>query len=171
MKNLKLFSKRSKYNNTDSINNLFNKKAKFNSLYGKSFDEYKKLEKELEINQNNVSNLLIELTECKEKLLKTEQKNQIIQSKNRVIKAEKIEKIIKVLEKRNLMIESTGFKERIPQMSDEMINSLYDLISNYIQIEKNIYNKLMEGYMEILNSQPISEVFKIKKMKTYLMSI
>lgn len=76
-------------------------------------------------------------------------------------KQEKIEKIIKVLEKRNLMIESTGFKERIPQMSDEIINNLYDLISNYIQIEK-IYNKLMEGYMEILNSQPISNVFKIK---------
>ena len=60
------------------------------------------------------------------------------------------------------MIESTGFKERIPQMSDEMINSLYDLVSNYIQIEKNIYDKLMDGYMEILNSQPISDVFKLK---------
>ena len=58
-------------------------------------------------------------------------------------KQEKIEKIIKVLEKRNLMIESTGFKKRIPQMPDEIIkripqmpdeiiNSLYDLISNYI---------------------------------------
>ena len=84
---MKLFNKKSKYNDTDSINNLFNKKAKFNSLYGKSFDEYKKLEKELEINQNNVSNLLIQLTESKEKLWKAEQKNQIIQSKNRVIKA------------------------------------------------------------------------------------
>ena len=80
-------------------------------------------------------------------------------------KQEKIEKIIKILEKRNLMIESTGFKERIPQMSDEIINNLYDLISNYIQIEKNIYDKLMDGYMEILNSQPIPDVFKIK-MKT-----
>ena len=77
-------------------------------------------------------------------------------------KQEKIEKIIKVLEKRNLMVESTRFKERIPQMSDEIINNLYDLISNYIQIEKNIYDKLMEGYMEILNSQPISDVFKLK---------
>lgn len=77
-------------------------------------------------------------------------------------KTKKIEKIIKVLEKRNLMIESTGFKERIPQMSDEMINSLYDLISNYIQIEKNIYDKLMDGYIEILNSQPISDAFKLK---------
>lgn len=77
-------------------------------------------------------------------------------------KQEKIEKIIKVLEKRNLMIESTGFKKRIPQMSDEIINNLYDLISNYIQIEKNIYDKLMDGYIEILNSQPISDVFKLK---------
>ena len=77
-------------------------------------------------------------------------------------KQEKIEKIIKVLEKRNLMIESTGFKERIPQMSDEIINNLYDLISNYIQIEKNIYDKLMDGYMEILNSQPISDIVKLK---------
>lgn len=77
-------------------------------------------------------------------------------------KQEKIEKIIKVLENRNLMIESTGFKKRIPQMSNEIINSLYDLISNYIQIEKNIYDKLMDGYMEILNSQPVSEIFKIK---------
>lgn len=77
-------------------------------------------------------------------------------------KQEKIEKIIKVLEKRNLMIESTGFKERIPQMSDEIINNLYDLISNYIQIEKNIYDKLMDGYMEILNSQLIPDEFKIK---------
>lgn len=77
-------------------------------------------------------------------------------------KQEKIEKIIKVLENRNLMIESTGFKERIPQMSDEIINSLYDLISNYIQIEKNIYDKLMDGYMEILNSQPISDIVKLK---------
>lgn len=84
---MKLFSKRSKYNDTDSINNLFNKKAKFNSLYGKSFDEYKKLEEDLETSQNNVSNLLMQLTECKEKLWKAEQKNQIIQSKNRVIKA------------------------------------------------------------------------------------
>lgn len=82
-------------------------------------------------------------------------------------KQEKIEKIIKVLEKRNLMIESTGFKERIPQMSDEMINSLYDLISNYIQIEKNIYDKLMDGYMEILNSQPIADVFKIKMKELF----
>lgn len=70
----------------------------------------------------------------------------------------KQEKIIKVLEKRNLMIESTGFKERIPQMSDEIINNLYDLISNYIQIEKNIYDKLME----ILNSQPVPDVVKLK---------
>lgn len=77
-------------------------------------------------------------------------------------KQEKIEKIIKVLEKRNLMTESTGFKKRIPQMSDEIINNLYDLISNYIQIEENIYNKLMDGYIEILDSQPISDVFKIK---------
>lgn len=69
------------------FNKIFNKKAKFNSLYGKSFDEYKKLEKDLEVSQNNVSNLLIQLTECKEKLWKAEQKNQIIQSKNRVIKA------------------------------------------------------------------------------------
>lgn len=74
----------------------------------------------------------------------------------------KQEKIIKVLEKRNLMIESTGFKERIPQMSDEIINNLYDLISNYIQIEKNIYDKLMDGYMEILNSQPVSDIVKLK---------
>ena len=74
----------------------------------------------------------------------------------------KQEKIIKVLEKRNLMIESTGFKERIPQMSDEIINNLYDLISNYIQIEKNIYDKLMDGYMEILNSQPVPDVVKLK---------
>lgn len=84
---MKLFSKKSKYNDTDSINNLFKNKAKFNSFYGKSFDEYKKLEEELEINQNNVHNLLMQLSECKEKLLKAEQKNQIIQSKNRVIKA------------------------------------------------------------------------------------
>lgn len=60
------------------------------------------------------------------------------------------------------MIESTGFKERIPQMSDEIINNLYDLISNYIQIEKNIYDKLMDGYMEILNSQPIPDIVKLK---------
>jgi hypothetical protein len=84
---MKLFSKKSKHNDTDSINNLLKNKAKFNSLYGKSFDEYKKLEEYLEDNQNNVHNLLMELTDCKEKLLKTEQKNQIIQSKNRVIKA------------------------------------------------------------------------------------
>lgn len=77
-------------------------------------------------------------------------------------KTKKIEKIIKVLEKRNLMIESTGFKERIPQMSDEMINSLYDLVSNYIQIEKNIYDKLMDGYIEILDSQPVSDIVKLK---------
>lgn len=77
-------------------------------------------------------------------------------------KQEKIEKIIKVLENRNLMIESTGFKKRIPQMSNEIINSLYDLISNYIQIEKNIYDKLMDGYMEILNSHPISDIVKLK---------
>lgn len=84
---MKLFSKKSKYKDTDSINNLLKNKAKFNSFYGKSFDEYKKLEEELEITQNNVSNLLIQLTESKEKLWKSEQKNQIIQSKNRVIKA------------------------------------------------------------------------------------
>ena len=77
-------------------------------------------------------------------------------------KQEKIEKIIKVLEKRNLMFESTGFKKRIPQMSDEIINNLYDLISNYIQIEKNIYDKLMDGYNEILNSQPIHDIVKLK---------
>ena len=77
-------------------------------------------------------------------------------------KQEKIEKIIKVLEKRNLMIESTGFKERIPKMSDEIINNLYDLLSNYIQIEKNIYDKLMDGYIEILDSQPISDILKLK---------
>ena len=70
-------------------------------------------------------------------------------------KQEKIEKIIKVLEKRNLMTESTGFKKRIPQMSDEIINNLYDLISNYIQIEKNIYNKLMDGYIEILKEKEL----------------
>ena len=69
------------------FNKIFNKKAKFNTLYGKSFDEYKKLEEDLEVSQNNVSNLLIELSECKEKLWKAEQKNQIIQSKNRVIKS------------------------------------------------------------------------------------
>lgn len=69
------------------VNKIFNKKAKFNSLYGKSLDEYKKLEEDLQISQNNVSNLLIQLTECKEKLWKAEQKNKIIQSKNRVIKA------------------------------------------------------------------------------------
>lgn len=85
---MKLFSKRSKYNDTDSINNLFKNKAKFNSLYGKSLDEYKKLEEDLQISQNNVS--------------------------------------------------------------------------NYIQIEKNIYDKLMDGYIEILNSQPIPDKFKIK---------
>ena len=62
-------------------------------------------------------------------------------------RTEKEEKIIKVLENRNLMIESTGFKKRIPQMSDDIINNLYDLISNYIQIEKDIYDKLMDGYM------------------------
>lgn len=84
---MKLFSKKSKYNDTDSINNLLKNKAKFNSFYGKSFDEYKKLEEELEISQNNVSNLLMQLSESKEKLWKAEQKNQIIQSKNRVIKA------------------------------------------------------------------------------------
>ena len=87
---MKLFSKKkkkNKYNDTDSINNLLKNKAKFNSLYGKSFDEYKKLEEELEISQNNVHNLLMQLIECKEKLLKSEQKNQIIQSKNKVIKA------------------------------------------------------------------------------------
>lgn len=84
---MKLFSKKSKYNDTDSINNLLKNKAKFNSFYGKSFDEYKKLEEDLEIRQNNVSKLLIQLSECKEKLWKAEQKNQIIQSKNRVIKA------------------------------------------------------------------------------------
>lgn len=77
-------------------------------------------------------------------------------------KQEKIEKIIKVLEKRNLMTESTGFRKRIPQMSDEIINNLYDLISNYIQIEKNIYDKLMDGYNEILNSQPIPDIVKLK---------
>lgn len=77
-------------------------------------------------------------------------------------KQEKIEKIIKVLEKRNLMTETTRFRKRIPQMSDDIINNLYDLISNYIQIEKNIYNKLMDGYIEILDSQPIADVFKIK---------
>lgn len=60
------------------------------------------------------------------------------------------------------MIESTGFKERIPQMSDEIINNLYDLISNYIQNEKNIYVKLMDGYNEILNSQPIPDIVKLK---------
>ena len=77
-------------------------------------------------------------------------------------KQEKIEKIIKVLEKRNLMVESTRFKKRIPQMSDEIINNLYDLISNYIQIEKNIYDKLMDGYIEILNSKPIPDIVKLK---------
>lgn len=66
-------------------------------------------------------------------------------------KQEKIEKIIKVLEKRNLLFKSAGFKKRIPQMSDEIINNLYDLISNYIQIEENIYNKLMDGYIEMLD--------------------
>lgn len=84
---MKLFSKKSKYNDTDSINNLFKNKAKFNSLYGKSFDEYKKLEEDLETSQNNVYNLLMQLSECKEKLYYAEQKNQIIRSKNRVIKA------------------------------------------------------------------------------------
>lgn len=74
-------------------------------------------------------------------------------------KQEKIERIIKVLEKRNLMIESTGFKKRITQMSDEIINSLYDLITNYIQIEKNIYDKLTDGYREIVS--------KILKEKGY----
>lgn len=77
-------------------------------------------------------------------------------------KQEKIEKIIKVLENRNLMIESTGFKKRIPQMSDDIINNLYDLISNYIQIEEKIYNKLLDGYIEILDSQPISDIVKVK---------
>ena len=47
-------------------------------------------------------------------------------------------------------------------MSDDIINNLYDLISNYIQIEKDIYDKLMEGYMEILDSQPISDIVKLK---------
>lgn len=69
------------------FNKIFNKKAKFNSVDKYTKDEYKKLEKDLEISQNNVSKLLIQLTECKEKLLRAEQKNQIIQSKNRVIKA------------------------------------------------------------------------------------
>lgn len=75
-------------------------------------------------------------------------------------KQEKIEKIIKVLENRNLIIESTGFKKRIPQMSDERINILYAVISYYIQIEKDIYDKLMEGYLEILNSQLIHDGVK-----------
>lgn len=48
---MKLFSKKRKNNDTDSINNLLKNKAKFNSLYGKSFDEYKKLEEYLEDNQ------------------------------------------------------------------------------------------------------------------------
>lgn len=42
------------------FNKIFNKKAKFNSVDKYTKDEYKKLEKDLEISQNNVSKILKE---------------------------------------------------------------------------------------------------------------
>lgn len=46
-------------------------------------------------------------------------------------KQEKIEKIIYVLEQRNLIIESTEYKHQIKQLTDEKIDKLYDLILEY----------------------------------------
>ena len=63
--------------------NLF--KKKINSLDYKTSEQYK--EKELENLQKNVDDLLFEISKCKEKLYYAEQKNIIITSKNKVIKA------------------------------------------------------------------------------------
>lgn len=66
---------------------IFKKKAKFNSLYGKSIEDYKELEDKLKTYEYNVNDLLFEINRYKEKLYYTEQKNKIISSKNEVIKA------------------------------------------------------------------------------------
>lgn len=68
-------------------------------------------------------------------------------------RTEKEEKIIFVLGRRELMIDQTGYKHRIKQMTDERIDKLYDLILEYEKAEKNIYNELLEGYTDILRAK------------------
>ena len=68
-------------------------------------------------------------------------------------RTEKEEKIIFVLGRRELMIDQTGYKHRIKQMTDERIDKLYDLILEYEKTEKNIYDELLEGYTDILRAK------------------
>lgn len=65
--------------------NLFKKKT--NKSGYKTLEQYKELEKENRNLQKNVDDLLFEIIKYKEKLYDAEQKNIIINSKNKVIKA------------------------------------------------------------------------------------